>query len=123
MNVFWIILLKVLFIQFFVGSIIIFVLFLILNRQLINLALHQLESLGFGQADEMGGQITIVTAGGLTEKTKEKIRKIVFKNFNASKGPHYVIDKAIKGGMIIKLRDQMVDYSVARRLKEGGFFK
>ena len=120
--VFWLII-KIIAIQIIVAGIIIFILRKILNRQLIDLAINKLEILKVETIGEDLKEVVVVVCGGLSQATQERIAYIVSKKLNRKINVVTAQDKKIKGGIIIKLKNGNIDYSLISRLKESGMLR
>ena len=108
--------------QFIVMSTIIFVLKRLLDRQLIETAIHKVETLNPNKIDPQCDEVDLIVFAELDKENQERIihafdSKIAKRvKLNVSK------DRSLKGGMIIKFKDQTIDHSVAGRLRETGMF-
>jgi F-type H+-transporting ATPase subunit delta len=61
----------------------------------------------------------IVTAEKLNESLEKKVKSYIEKKYNANKVVlKNTVDESIKGGMILKIGDEIVDGSVAGKLAE-----
>ena len=105
--------------QIIVIAVIVVVLKKILDRQLIEMAIHKLEALDSARIPSDLSEVVVITPGVLAEKSYQRICSAILKKVNKNIHVVSTIDKAIKGGMIIKIRDITFDHSLASRLKEA----
>ncbi len=107
-------------------SIIVLVLKGILDRNLINLAIQQLEA---GRLNPDGSDrknfdpahftVSVTTHKEIASVDRERVLKAVTKNIPGGVVTDFQIDKKIRGGMIIKTGIQTADYSLLDRLKRA----
>jgi F-type H+-transporting ATPase subunit delta len=61
----------------------------------------------------------VTTREGIDDDLRKHLRKYVSNKYNAEKVEiNNIIDKSIKGGIIIRVGDEVIDGSVVRQLKE-----
>ncbi len=98
----------------------------ILDRNLINLAIQQLEAgrlnpLGLGQKnfDTASIKLVVVTHKKIKDVNRERVLKAVTKNIPGGIIPDFQIDSKILGGMIISVGDNVAEYSLIDRLRRA----
>lgn len=107
-------------------SIIVFVLKGMLDRNLINLAIQQLEA---GRLNPEGSErkdfipahftVTVITHKEIAAVDRERVLKAVTKNIAGGVSTNFQIDRKIRGGMIINAGVHVADYSLMDRLKRA----
>ena len=102
--------------QIAVAAIVIFFLKKKLDNILIDLAIRQLELYRGEKAIKVA---TVVTHKNLNPQYQEHLRRIVAKQLGESAVLSYQTDKSLLGGIIIKLGDQIMDYSLRDRLRQA----
>ena len=114
---------KILAVQVAVISVIVFILKKILDRQLIESALHDIEILDGRRTDADISELTVVAYEDLNPQSQKRILDAMQKKINRT--VHLVVtkDKTLKGGMIIRFKGHSFDYSLVNRLKESGLIK
>lgn len=107
-------------------SIIVLVLKGILDRNLINLAIQQLEAGHLNPAglnrkdfDLVHFSVSVITHKEIAAVDRERVLKAVTKNIPGGTRTHFQVDRKICGGMIIKAGAQTADYSLLDRLKRA----
>ncbi|MFA5059945.1 MAG: F0F1 ATP synthase subunit delta [Candidatus Omnitrophota bacterium] len=118
------VILKIVLIQVVVIAFIIFALKKILDRQLIEFAVHKVE---LTPAEELGAglkEVIIITADGkFQELSQKKILHAISKKLNRVVALNIQQDKTIRGGAIIKVNKTVIDCSLTSRLKESGLLR
>ncbi|MCB9772019.1 MAG: F0F1 ATP synthase subunit delta [Candidatus Omnitrophica bacterium] len=107
-------------------TIIVIVLKKILDRNLINLAIEQLEA---GRLNPTEAQIKnlgaakfpfiVTTHKKIKDIDRERILKAITKNISGGVTPDFQIDNKIRGGMIIKAGENISDCSLSDRLRRA----
>ena len=115
--------LQVFALQLVLFTIIIFVLLKILNRHLIELALHQLELLFAKEVDQGVQKIVVTVVKTLPDASKKRIESAVYKKLGRTVPLVVEVNPQIKGGMIISINSLTIDCSLISRLKDSGFVK
>ncbi len=110
--------------QLFIISLIVLILKKILDRNLIELAMAQLEAGRLNPPlnkplDIENFVLSVTTHKNIAKSTRERIVKASIKNIPGVIVPHFYIDKKIYGGMIIRAGDQVADFSLADRLRRA----
>lgn len=107
-------------------TIIVIVLKKVLDRNLINLAIEQLEAgrLNPSEAQSKSAEpakflFTVITHKKIKDVDRERILKAVTKNISGSIVPNFQVDKNIRGGMIIKAGENISDCSLSDRLRRA----
>ena len=114
---------KVLILQIAAISLTFFILKKILDRQLIEAAIHSIEALDRNLIDKDIAALSIITYENLNAIAQNRLLSALNKKINKTVRLDIVQDKKIKGGMIIRLKERSFDYSLLSRLKQGGFIK
>jgi len=114
---------KVFILQIGVISLIVFILKKILDRQLIEAAIHSIEVLDKNLIDCDLAALAVTTYEHLSPVAQSRLLSALNKKINKTVRLDIVQDKTIKGGMIIQIKERSFDYSLLARLKEGGFLK
>ncbi len=111
------ILVKLLLAQCVVAVIIIVVLKNILDKNLMESAIRRLE--GWPQTGHPSAvtEITVIFHKNLSPVNKERVLKASLKHFTDAVKPVFQIDKKIMGGIIIKVGENTLDYSLKDRLR------
>ena len=115
--------LQVFALQLVLFTIIIFVLLKILNRHLIELALHQLELLFAKEVDQGVQKIVVTVVKTLSDASKKRIESAVYKKLGRTVPLVVEVNPQIKGGMIISINNLTIDCSLISRLKDSGFVR
>lgn len=104
--------------QVVVISIILFVLKKTLNRNLIDLAISQVEH---GQVKYDGPEplIMVTTHKPVSTTARERLLKAIAKHLPGVKTPEFRVDGKILGGMIIQVGSHTVDFSLIDRLRKA----
>ena len=107
--------------QIFLVGVIGFVLFKVLNRTLIESAIWDFE---FYKPDPeiVIKNVTVITHRPLHADAKEKIKNVLRKKYPQSQCV-YTEDPKIRGGMIIKIDNKVIDCSVVGRLRRSGIWR
>ena len=107
-------------------SIIVVILKKILDRNLIGLAIEQLEAgrlnpegLNGKNFDPPNFKLVVITHKKISDADRERIAKAVTKNIAHGIIPDFQIDEKIRGGMIIKAGTHIADYSLVDRLRRA----
>ena len=99
-------------VQVVIAAIVIFVLKHLLEKELNAAALEKLHTLNLSA----GQEVTVTSAGVLREKLKVQLQALLCR-----KSPDVKVifqqDQDIRGGMIIELPGETLDFSIANRLK------
>ena len=109
--------------QMVVIAIIVFVLKKILDRQLIESAIEKLKILHIDPLDKNMNCVEVVTYDPLSEENKKKISDAIYQKVHRHIPLTVSQDKSIKGGIVIKIPNRMIDHSLISRLKESGMIK
>ncbi len=120
---FWQILFKVLLLQAVLAAVIVFVLWKALNRQLVELALRKFEVFVKNGGQGQSYTLVVTSPGVLSPKVQRRITQIIDSKSGRVVQFQRVVDKTLKGGLVIKCNDQIIDCSLSSRLKDSGFFK
>ncbi len=104
-------------------AVIILVLKKTLNQQLVESAVRQLETLNPAEIDKDIIEITAVAYSPLNDHFQERISNAATSKIHHAINLKVMIDKKIKGGLILKFKDQIIDHSLVSRLKEGGLLR
>ncbi len=107
-------------------SIIVVILKGMLDRNLIDLAIQQLE-IGRLNLQEMhkkdfdpaGVQLIVITHKKIMDADRERVFKAVTKNIPVGIVPDFQINRKILGGMIISVGPNTADYSLIDRLRRA----
>ncbi len=114
---------KVLFFQVLVAIVVIFILKKILNLQLEELAVKKLEYIKLDD-EELGLEaLTLVAPGKISLALQSKIDYICKKKFGRPLRFVIKTDRSLKGGLVIRLKKIIIDYSLIGRLKESGMLR
>ena len=108
----------------FIGAVL-FILKLILEHQLMDMAMRRLEGLPLVVSDEIAPvkEISVLTAKPLSTPEKDRILHAAIKRIGPHAKVNFIIDKGLWGGMIIKSAGFTIACGLKDRLIEGGFFK
>ncbi len=107
-------------------SIIVFILKGILDRNLIDLAIQQLEigrlnpqELHKKDFDPASVKLIVITHKKITDVDRERVFKAVTKNIPGGVIADFQINRKILGGMIVSVGANTVDYSLIDRLRRA----
>jgi len=117
---FIIFILAIFILQIIVIGTIIFVLKRRLDRQLIELAIQKFERLN---AEDIGPEekdLVVITAKKIEEGVRHRLIEVSFKKVHRALNLIAQEDRSTKGGIIIKMKNFSIDYSLAGRLRESG---
>lgn len=109
--------------QIVVIAIIVAILKKILDRQLVEMAIHKLEVLDGGRIPSDLSEVIVITPGPLAEKSYQRIFNAILKKTNKKISVVSTVDRTLKGGIIIKVKDITFDHSLVGRLKEADILK
>ena len=109
-----------LFVQLIVISIIAFVLLKVLNNILIEMAIEQFERLPKNYFDQDQKELMVVAARNMAKHFEGRLSQAVSKKFDRPIRIAIREDKKIRGGIMIHLKDSVIDGSLHNRLKESG---
>ena len=101
----------------------VFILKKILDRQLTEAAIHSVEALDKNLIDKDLAALSITTYELLSAAAQNRLLNALNKKINKTVRLDIVQDKKIKGGIIIKLKNGNIDYSLISRLKESGMLR
>ncbi len=108
-------------IQIIVMLVIIIVLWRVLNRQLVELAIEKFELFSKDGWTQEQNQLEVIVASNIDKVFEQKLVKAVQKKLNKPVSIAVKQDRSIKGGMIMYLKNgTVIDYSLRSRLKESG---
>ena len=114
---------KLIAVQIVVAAIVIVVLYKLLNKILIDTAIHKIETLSKNEIDQTLKDVQITAYAPLNEAVQQRILDAIFKKLERTTRLLISQDKKIRGGIIIKLNTIIVDCSLASRLKDAGIVK
>ena len=63
-------------------------------------------------------KITVVSAIEMNEETKSRLKEKLENKLNKKIVPEYKTDKAIIGGLVIKIQDKIIDLSINKKIKD-----
>jgi len=95
-----------------------FVLKIVLDKMLIDLAVQHVEVWKMSEAKEID-RILILTAKSLKQAYVERIKKATAKSFASNVVVDFQIQKSILGGAIIRVGEQIIDCSLKDRLQKA----
>ena len=104
-------------------AVIVFILLKILNRNLTEGAVHKFEVLFWKEVDGDPEEIAVTAPGELSPKYKDRIAEAAFKKFERRVPVVVRKDRKIRGGLIIQVKNTVMDYSLSGRLRESGLVK
>lgn len=114
-------LIKVFILQVIVVAIIVYILYVLLDKQLVESAVHKLETTNLDSLEPKLLEITVVTPKGiLDDKIKGRLSQCLVKKLNRNVDIIVIGDKHMKGGIVIKSRNLLIDNSLSGRLKASG---
>ena len=114
---------QVLGLQILAFLIIAFVLLKILDRQLTESAVHQFEVMFAKELDGSLEEIVVVVCNKISVRTHNRIQSAAFKKFGREIPLTIRQDTHMRGGLIIKLNQLTLDYSLMNRLRDSGLVK
>lgn len=107
-------------------TIIVIVLKKVLDRNLINLAIEQLEAGRLNPSEAQSKSVEsakvlfkVITHKKIKDVDRERILKAITKNIPGGIVPDFQVDKNIRGGMIIKVGENTSDCSLSDRLRRA----
>ncbi len=106
--------------QVIVISIIVIVLRRILDYQLRESAVRLIETMYSNQVDPDLSELTVITYSSLPKADYKRIITSLKNKTGKDVKLHVIQDKSIKGGIIIQMKNNPIDNSLADRLKESG---
>ena len=117
-------LVKFFLIQAFVFGVILFVLRKVLDRKLIVAALGDFEFLRISE-EEIGQikEVEVVSYPILKDKPKEQFLYLVKRKFPKGVPVAFHTDKALMGGIVIRVGKTSINYALVDRLREAGWIK
>lgn len=116
-------LLKVLLLQGVAFALIIFILKKILDRNLMRMAMGDLEFLDTQGIPPSTKEISVTSHQNLKEKTKQQITHIIQRKFPQGVKVVFNTDGNLRGGMVIKVDRTCIDCSLLERLRGAGWIK
>lgn len=117
------ILAKIFLLQIIVAAIVIFILKKVLDRQLQQLAVKKLDYLKLDKDDLASETIILSAPGPVSLATQEAVARLSQKKFGRSVKIVTRADPSLRGGLVIKLKRTIIDFSLVGRLKEGGILR
>lgn len=111
------------FFQLFVIMVIAYFLRRALQNNLVEIAIHQFEVSFAHELDPDIDEIEVIVFTRLKHSFEERIRQAASRKFKKTVKLSIKQDKAIKGGLILKIGDKIIDSSLYTRLKECGWAK
>ena len=114
---------QVLGLQILAFLIIAFVLMKILDHQLTESAVHRFEVMFAKELDGNLQEIVVVVCSKMSARTHNRIQSAAFKKLGREIPLTIQQDKHIRGGLIIKLNQLTLDYSLMNRLRDSGLVK
>ena len=114
---------QVLGLQILVFSIIAFVLMKILDRQLTESAVHRFEVMFAKELDGNLEEIVVVVCSKISARARGRIQSAAFKKLGREIPLTIRQDKHMRGGLIIRLNQLTLDYSLMNRLRDSGLVK
>ena len=94
-----------------------------LQKNLVEMAIHQFEMLLPHDLDPAINEIKVVAFSPLSLSLQERLRHSAIKKLRKEVRVSVMQDKGIKGGLIIKCGSKIIDTSLINRLKECGWAK
>ncbi len=109
-------LVKLILAQCILAVIIIVVLKNILDNKLIESAIRRIETWPQTEPARSAGEMVVISHKNLTPANKERILKAARERFSQQMNPVFKIDKGIMGGIVIKIGEHALEYSLKDRL-------
>lgn len=100
--------------------VIVWILKVLLNRQLIEMTVRSFETADSSCLEQDTNEMTIVTYGKLSEDVKQRISDAFYKKTRRTANLIVMQDRAIKGGIVIRQKKIIADGSLRDRLKRSG---
>ena len=98
--------------------IVMFVLRAVLNRMLIDLAVRHIEVWKFAEAKGIS-RILIVTHAPLKKPYVDRIQRALAGHFSSGAAAEFRVQKALLGGAVIHVGEQILDFSLKDRLTQA----
>jgi F0F1-type ATP synthase delta subunit len=111
--------LKIFFWQCFVAFIVVCVLKVILDRNLIDVALRQFDFLAARKGPGQVKKVNVLSHKVLSPKNKLKVTSISARHLGPNVELVFLTDKAILGGIVIYLDEEKINFSLKDRLREA----
>lgn len=115
--------LQLFFLQLIIFGIIIFTLTVILNHQLIEEAVTKFRILLEKNPQLKWQEIALTTARVPNDSLTTRIKECAAKAWGKNPVIHSRIDPKMRGGVIIEMGDQRIDFSLRTRLRDSGIWK
>ena len=116
-------LLQIFLFQILIFGIIVFVLYKLLNRNLIEGAVHQFEVMASRHLDPDLKKVTVICYKNVSEKNINRILRAAEKNLARKIEIEIEMNKRLKGGLIIRVKDVELNFSLMNRLRESGLMR
>lgn len=111
------------FLQAVAISVIVFVLKILLDKQLQEDAVHRFEVLSNSALEKSPNEIVVTVTSSLKEVFHERILRAFKKKTSQDAKIVVTINKNIKGGLVIQCGRLIIDSSLTARLKESGLMR
>jgi len=112
--------------MFLFQAVIIFIIFVvlknILEKQLVESAIHEVENLDAKAIDPALTEMSIIHCQALKAYDQMRLQNILAKKCHRTIRLNIRRDKTIKAGIIIEGKGIKIDHSLRGRLREGGLF-
>lgn len=115
--------LKILVAQLILIAAIVFILKKILDKFLVDDALTRIEALQPDSIDKDLKDVVVMTYRDLNAKTQKRISDAFYRKTNKIVPLLVQKDRNLKGGLIIKMKDNTIDCSLITRLKQSGLIR
>ncbi|HOW34796.1 MAG TPA: F0F1 ATP synthase subunit delta [Candidatus Omnitrophota bacterium] len=106
--------------QVVLALVIVWILKVLLNRQLIEITVRSFEMADSSCLEQDTNEITVIAYGKISEDIKQRISDAFYKKTRRTANLIVMQDKAIKGGIVIKQKKIIADGSLHDRLKRSG---
>ena len=113
---------KIFILQIIVGAIVVVILKKALDKMLIETAIRQLEIFKVEEFGEGLSEVIVMTHKKIKELDYNKIALILYRRLHKRVNVVNQIVPDLRGGMIIKVKNITIDYSLKKKLKESGLF-
>lgn len=105
--------------QVIVATVVIVVLKKILDRRLMETAVKQFEFWPEEERDKPITKIVVVTHTPVSSVYKQRIEQAAVKHSRGSVRPEFLVDKSIKGGVVIQTNLRAFEFSLKSRWKQA----
>jgi len=110
---------KLIFWQIVVASIVLFILWLILQKNLVHAALVQFDYWDGKPRDPALAEIVVTSHQELKETLKAKIIKLTQRKFGEKMAVVFRVDRKIMGGLVIRAGEKVIDFALKERLRQA----